>query len=254
MTKKNAKKKAARARMEAFGGKYEAQLRHLGGGGEARPILMSGKNIRTQGPWSNEPDHAEWTTRAGLPALAIRGGYGVWCGYVGVPRGHRCYGRSHGDIEALGVMVHLGITYAKAPTELIGTTSADATQPDDLWWVGFFCGHAGDLLPGMLDALSTLPSPSFDDLVYRDLGYVQERSEELATQLAVLDWAERVTAPEKIKTTMPELVAVLQWANQAIAEAGSVERAEYLRPIDEAFAKFAETVRAIAHDFRKDKS
>jgi hypothetical protein len=46
----------------------------------------------TSGDWMGEPDKAQWPDPStGLPCLAVRNRFGVWCGYVGVSPGHRYY-------------------------------------------------------------------------------------------------------------------------------------------------------------------
>lgn len=56
-----------------------------------------------KGPWQNEPDKMQWTVefavqrpgsrrRFKMPAIAVRGPMGAWCGYVGVTKGHPFFG------------------------------------------------------------------------------------------------------------------------------------------------------------------
>lgn len=40
------------------------------------------------GPWTTEPDRVDFR-HAGLPCILHRGFLGAWCGYAGVPPGHR---------------------------------------------------------------------------------------------------------------------------------------------------------------------
>jgi hypothetical protein len=122
------------------------------------------------GPWDNEPDRVEWRTAAGYPALARRNShFGFWCGYVAVPPGHPWHGQE--DIPA---EVHGGITYTHQCAGDICHVPGPG-EPDDVWWVGFDCGHASDLHPaGPLTFLSRE--------VYRDLEYVKAQAEALAAQ------------------------------------------------------------------------
>lgn len=60
-----------------------------------------------------------------------------------------------------------------------------AGEPDDVWWFGFDCMHAGlsDHVPGLF------MTPRLRELmpgVYRDLAYVHAETERLAEQLAAL--------------------------------------------------------------------
>ena len=62
------------------------------------------------GPWQSEPDKRQWRDEAtGLPCLIVRGPSGALCGYVGVSRGHPCYGKDYDDVT---VEVHWGLTFA----------------------------------------------------------------------------------------------------------------------------------------------
>jgi hypothetical protein len=57
----------------------------------------------------------------------------------------------------------------------------DEGEPDDIWWFGFDCAHAGDLCPGMPTFVSGSLSIRAD--VYRDLSYVKNECALLARQL-----------------------------------------------------------------------
>ena len=154
------------------------------------------------GPWLTEPDRLEWR-HAGLPCLANRNHHGVWCGYVAVPPGHPLHGKGYDDVD---VEVHGGLTYADRCSEHICHVPQPG-EPDDVWWFGFDCAHAGDFTPG-LDAVLRdprlrklgLPLPDREPYdhaaavaahdwtveVYRTLDYVQAETNRLADQLAAL--------------------------------------------------------------------
>lgn len=88
------------------------------------------------------------------------------CGYVKVPSGHKCYKKKYDAVNKKhDFTVHWGLTY-----------SGDRLD-DGSWWLGFDCGHAGDLWY-VDDAFS-----GFSGDVYRDLEYAQEECRKLATQL-----------------------------------------------------------------------
>lgn len=59
-------------------------------------------------------------------------------------------------------------------------------EPDDIWWFGFDCAHAGDRMPGMEAALRSIGGRSLPHCgdVYRDLAYVKAECASLARQLA----------------------------------------------------------------------
>lgn len=133
------------------------------------------------GPWNEEPDRTEWTTRAGLPAIAVRqGSGGHWCGYVGVPPGHPLHGKDYSDESFPDLEVHCGITYAsKCQGEVCHVPKPG--ESDDVWWLGFDCAHSMDLSPRWMEK-----SYRFHEYgaTYKQLGYVQGHCETLAKQLA----------------------------------------------------------------------
>lgn len=136
------------------------------------------------GPWHDEPDKVQWVDKAtGYAALAVRNHFGAWCGYVGIPEGHPLYGRDYDDVD--NVDVHGGLTYA-APCQEEAVEGhgichiPEPGHPDNVWWLGFDCGHAFDYQPRW----PVLDMPHLHDgEVYRDLAYVQEECERLAAQL-----------------------------------------------------------------------
>lgn len=90
----------------------------------------------------------------GFNCLVIFGNsLGFRFGYVGVPETNFFYGKSDEDIsyfdledhfklpfkmENISLDVHGGITYT-------GTLDALEDIPPFLWWIGYDCGHVGDL-------------------------------------------------------------------------------------------------------------
>lgn len=128
-----------------------------------------------EGPWSAEPDRIEWR-HAGLPCLIARGPTGALCGYVGVPLGHPWYGRDPGDVDA---HAHGGISYT-GPCHGEICHVPKPGEPDNVWWVGFDCAHAYDLMP-------CFTSPAFRSVTtYRDVGYVTCEVNDLAEQARAL--------------------------------------------------------------------
>ena len=59
-------------------------------------------------------------------------------------------------------------------------------DPDNVWWFGFDCAHAGDLCPKM-----TRYGRHPDDDRYRDIGYVEAECAKLAMQLASVSSSSR---------------------------------------------------------------
>jgi hypothetical protein len=153
------------------------------------------------GPWLWEPDKVQWIDAAtGLDCLAVRNDLGVWCGYVGLPPGHKLHGAGYDDVEEHAA--HGGLTFsgpcAKGPTthghpadEGHGICHVPAPgRPADVWWLGFDCCHAGDCTPqhnalfrGRFPRMRTSPR-GHEDEVYRDLAYVTRCCQQLAGELA----------------------------------------------------------------------
>ena len=111
-------------------------------------------------------------------SVAVRQAKGHWCGYVGLPKSHPWYGVSayddildHNlDVTKISdiVEVHGGITYASFH-------KPHGCEEPDLWWFGFDCGHAWDIVP--LD--NDWPS----DGVYRNFEFVEDQLDKLVIQL-----------------------------------------------------------------------
>ena len=90
--------------------------------------------------------------------------FGHLCGYVGIPKEHRLYGKGDDDVY---IDVHGGLTFAEHGKVLGWTTN-------DTWFFGFDCMHADDLVPKITKSG-----------IYRDEAYVTEQCESLARQLLV---------------------------------------------------------------------
>jgi len=162
------------------------------------------------GPWDNEPDRLEWRSH-GLPCLIVRNDLGNLCGYVAVPPGHPDHGAHY---DAPDVEVHGGLTYS-SPCSAHGgpichIPSRETGVVDDVWWLGFDCGHAFDYWPQraairkmVLQTAESKPPEelariealySDDSLLgrrrglwrdeYRSIEYVRAEVESLAMQLA----------------------------------------------------------------------
>lgn len=133
------------------------------------------------GPWDNEPDRHEWRDPGtGLACLARRGPLGAWCGYVAVPPGHLWHGRDYAHIS---VDVHGGPTYTDRCSPESGICHIPQEgEPADVWWVGFDCAHAYDIVPRMLAC--DMQSAVWGKGTYRDLDYVRGECERLARQVA----------------------------------------------------------------------
>ena len=130
------------------------------------------------GPWIEEPDRVEWRYR-GFPCLMVRNRLGVWCGYVAVLRGHPWYDKEDCPAEA-----HGGITYGDRCQGKI-CHSPQPGESDDVWWIGFDCAHAWDVIPELLKYSShghRRWPPEDSDTTYKDLAWVTAEVERLADQ------------------------------------------------------------------------
>lgn len=94
------------------------------------------------GPWMTEPDYVSWVDEAtGLDCLVVRNRMGALCGYVGMPVGHPWFGMHYDEVpQAMDSAAHGGLTYS---SECAGHICHDS--PNEVWWLGFDCGHYGDL-------------------------------------------------------------------------------------------------------------
>lgn len=158
------------------------------------------------GPWQSEPDKMQWADGAtGYPCLAVRHHlFGHWCGYVGVTPLHPLYRVQYTSLydtvfdsendDVYVTDVHGGITYS-AECSHGGDESASIChipspgEPDDVWWFGFDCAHAGDYQPGMRSHMreSGVDIEPFETIQsgdeYRDLEYVKTECAVLAGHL-----------------------------------------------------------------------
>lgn len=145
------------------------------------------------GLWDHEPDKVQWQdTATGLPCLAVRHRvHGHWCGYVGVGPAHALYG-DHNPEAALHV--HGGVNFfarcCPGPEAEEVCHIPGPGESDDVWWLGFDCGHHNDHKPGeaALFAELGIELPALLLLTrgttYRTLRYVQAECAHLARQLA----------------------------------------------------------------------
>jgi len=139
------------------------------------------------GPWHDEPDEERFEAH-GHPCLLLRNPLGAWCGYVAIAPGHPWHGIDYGQIDA---EVHGGLTYANACAGHICHVPKPG-EPDDVWWLGFDCIHAGDLsLSDIVDvsgirARMRVELPSYDRSheSYKTIGFARNETIKLAQQAA----------------------------------------------------------------------
>lgn len=127
------------------------------------------------GAWDDEPDRVEWRYR-GLPCLIVRNEMGALCGYVGVPVGSPATQAGDDELD-----VHGGITFGGECKEggRICHVPREG-ESDHIYWIGFDCCHAGDLVPSR-------HMPAWESDVYRDVAYVTAEVQRLADQAIELN-------------------------------------------------------------------
>lgn len=147
-----------------------------------------------KGAWVNEPDMVVWTDdRTLLRCMIVRGGMGSLCGYVGVREDCMLYGALYDDSALSSVSVHGGITWSsKLPDAL--------KEDEDVWWFGFDCAHAYDLMPAFQDFGGRVFS---SEAVYRDVFYVSEQVRDLSEQIARI--AAKQTPISKVRNLIKKI-------------------------------------------------
>jgi hypothetical protein len=169
------------------------------------------------GPWHNEPDRVDFESH-GLPCLILRNRGGALCGYVAVPPEHPLHGVAHNEpcpalrerardrwgepvnsavIPAFlaacrpdedprpewAFSAHGGLTYSGACSGRICHVPREG-QAENVWWFGFDCGHAGDLVPQQECLFGSFARGFSCGGTYRSVDYVRAQVETLAQQLS----------------------------------------------------------------------
>lgn len=147
-----------------------------------------------RGPWDQEPEDRIDFEHAGYACFIKRGTLGVWCGYVGIPKDHPAYGQSWDDEIVGGLEVHGGVTYGNRCQGKICHVPKPG-MPEDVWWIGFDCGHGYDIVPyqthnrlpsieelavGIVSAIESLEQAGCS---YKPKEYAIEEAKKLADQL-----------------------------------------------------------------------
>lgn len=110
---------------------------------------------------------------------------GFLCGYVAVRPNQAYHGCHYDSVPARFIEAHGGLTFAGTFTRKriierypdLGTDFNRFIRKDD-WWLGYDCGHAGDLSP-----LMGLRGLSFYDDTYRDMEYCENQCREMIDQI-----------------------------------------------------------------------
>lgn len=128
-----------------------------------------------EGPWMGEPDREDWDDPAtGLACSLRRNVGGIWCGYVGVPRGHPLHGR-----RGKGLRGPFDLNYA-GPHRLGWPGPAG-------WYLGFDCGGLSPAVSHLVWA-ALRGSPGMEGTMacerYRDVVEARETCVALAAAVA----------------------------------------------------------------------
>lgn len=143
------------------------------------------------GEWQQEPDKMQWADEATkLPCLIVRNQLGALCGYVGVFKGHPYFEKEYRDINC---EVHGGLTFSDfcephPENKEHGICHIVSEGEDDhVWWLGFDCAHADDIVPSYFEAKKSIPALTFFmgeyGEAYKNIDYVKNECRELAEQL-----------------------------------------------------------------------
>lgn len=168
-------------------------------------------------PWETEPDHEEWVHTPTRYKCKIRRhpSFLHWCGYVGIPYGHAWYGNSYDDETKLPQpQVHGGVTFSGRMLDTKGRA---------VWWLGFDCGHSGDMSPGILMKLMDVeydPTSRLYGEEYRDIAYVRNECNLLATSLYRID---------EEHTTVRVMMAAQKAAREGVPLSAVLKRSNNVR-------------------------
>ncbi len=146
-----------------------------------------------QGEWIEEADLLEFTYKSMnclIKRIATQEPYcqeenifgGHLCGYVQIPKNHFCFGKHYDLIE---IDVHGGLTFS----EFV----------EDKYWIGFDCGHLGDLIPSneknkkehlsdkSFAILKELENSSIFFSTYKNINFCIDECKSMVDQLIEID-------------------------------------------------------------------
>lgn len=128
----------------------------------------SNKNNWPKGEWTNEPDYKSWIDEeTGYQCAIVRSSHpGILCGYVMLTKNHVFHHLKLDEFDEY-IICHGSITYDG--TDINGMEER---------WIGFDCGHAGDLMPAYDHTHQN---------TYRNFEYVENQCKRLAKQFLEYD-------------------------------------------------------------------
>ena len=129
-------------------------------------------------PWFNEPDEVAFLA-LGYRAAITRNNMGILCGYIAINVEHPWFGHKR---AVLDIEVHGGLTYSGFR---VFKSIFYAEPPNMLWWLGFDCALAGDVIPRFVGNPQISPkfNSPFDS--YKTIKYCKKQCNSLARQAIV---------------------------------------------------------------------
>lgn len=132
----------------------------------------------------NEGDSLDWVDPTTGYECAIRrvDKFGHLCGYVRVPETHPYFNKKIMNTELDVFEVHWGLTF-DGKMDFIDVNGNTDPNNKEGHWIGFDCGHAGDLLPRLFIDRGFISAGE----TYKTKNYVIIECGNLAKQLKELD-------------------------------------------------------------------
>ena len=121
--------------------------------------------------WKDEPNILDFEYK-GYKCRILRNQSNCLCGYVGVKDSSKFYYQDYDDCY---INVHGGLTYSDSHCPM--NHENDQYMYLGLWWLGFDCAHAGDLIPSIMRAYSDVGD------TYKDIGFVRGEIENMVDQI-----------------------------------------------------------------------
>jgi hypothetical protein len=122
--------------------------------------------------WEKEPDRKNFEYR-GYSCIIKRNPLFFLCGYVAIPD----FNENEDEYLLENVFPHGGITFSEYPCGNYLPLYNSIGQK--LYWVGFDCAHASDMVPGWMGI------QNMDRMIYRNMAYVEKEIKNMVDQIIV---------------------------------------------------------------------
>jgi hypothetical protein len=141
------------------------------------------------------------------PLRMARNNFGCWCGYVGLPKGHPCFGLWYDDVHDKypDLAVHGGLTYSEGlfSWDLVEKKGEERRaelnrmiekrrkeEGTEYWEFGFDCNHFNDIAP-LMPTYPGFEPPELEThgrfITYKDKNWVIKETERLARQFEEIE-------------------------------------------------------------------